>query len=265
MLISRIQGGLGNQMFQYAYGRHLSNKFNLSFHQELSFYDNQGVVVRKFLLDKLENTNINLNIINNGKKFLRVDDNTPLNIIIDDNNNYYIDGYFQSEIFFKESENIIRLDFSLSEKRKRNILQKYPELTTNTVSLHIRRTDYITMGRDRDCTNEYYIVQPVEYYKKALDIIGNYDYLFIISDDIQWCKNNLKFDNSIFVEGNNDITDMYIMSLCKNNIIANSTFSWWGAWLNSNYNKKIISPIDWYGPKLSQNTDNLIPNDWIKI
>jgi hypothetical protein len=126
------------------------------------------------------------------------------------------------------------------------------------VSLHVRRTDYVT-------SNGYHPVQSIEYYKNAIDIIGDYDYIFVFSDDIQWCKDNLKFKNMVFMEGFSDIEDLHIMSLCQNNIIANSSFSWWGAWLNIHPEKKIIAPTNWFGEQANLNTSDMIPSDWIKI
>ena len=87
----------------------------------------------------------------------------------------------------------------------------------------------------------------------------------IFSDDITWCKKNFIGDSFIFIENEVDFIDMYLMSMCINNIIANSTFSWWGAWLNKNKNKKIISPINWFGPAKPLNIRDVIPHNWVKI
>jgi Glycosyl transferase family 11 len=108
-------------------------------------------------------------------------------------------------------------------------------------------------------------VQTIKYYEDAIDIIGDYEYLLVFSDDIKWCRENLKFNNMIFMETLTDIEDMWIMSLCKNNIIVNSSFSWWGAWLNKNKNKKVIAPSNWFGPRANINSSDIIPEKWIKI
>ena len=100
-------------------------------------------------------------------------------------------------------------------------LKNTPFIDNNTTSVHIRRTDYIN-------SNGYHPVQTLDYDKNAIDEIGDYDYLFVFSDDIDWCRNNLKFKNMIFMTGFSDIEDLYLMSMCRNNIIANSSFSWWG-------------------------------------
>ena len=124
--------------------------------------------------------------------------------------------------------------------------------------MHIRRTDYVT-------SNGYHPVQSIEYYKNALDIIGGYESLYVFSDDINWCKSNLRFKDMTFVQNSEDIDDLWMMSLCKNNIIANSSFSWWGAWLNDNPNKKIISPKMWFGEQTNLNSDDISPISWVKI
>jgi 5'(3')-deoxyribonucleotidase len=89
----------------------------------------------------------------------------------------------------------------------------------------------------------------------------------IFSDDIEWCKENFPniSDKFIFIEGNKDYEDLYIMSKCKNNIISNSTFSWWGAWLNQNENKKVVAPLKWFGSSINHNTKDLYCDGWIKI
>ena len=260
MIISKLQGGLGNQIFQWAFGRHLSNLNNIPLYLDSDFYksDILGVTKRDFSLNKFPYLNYKLTDVleKNGKQFLRffeqpVFEKLEYNISY----NYYLDGYFQSEKYFMESSNLIREEL----KPNNEFLQKINHLLNKkTVSLHIRRTDYLN-------SNGYHPVQPIEYYQKALDIIGNYDNLLVFSDDINWCKNNLYFDNMIFIDGNDDVEDLWLMSLCKNNIIANSSFSWWGAWLNNNPDKKVIAPNNWFGSQTNLNTTGIIPNSWIKI
>ena len=94
-------------------------------------------------------------------------------------------------------------------------------------------------------------------------MIGGNPNILVFSDDIQWCKDNLKFDNLHFIENQSDILDMYLISMCNNNVICNSTFSWWGAWINSNLDRKVISPVKWLGENI--NTSDIIPSEWIKI
>lgn len=261
MIISKIQGGIGNQMFQYSYGRHLSSTHNTKLYLDDRFYKgNQGSVIRTFALDQFKNTDIDtlLDTIQN---------NYPINRIIDDFSykavsspvdcSYYLDGYWQSEKYFKESEDLIRNDF-LPNDKVLNVIKKTPLIDTNTTSIHIRRTDYVT-------SNGFHPVQSIEYYQDAIDYIGDYDNLLVFSDDVNWCVDNLKFKNMTFMENFTDIEDLYIMSMCKNNIIANSSFSWWGAWLNTNPNKKVVSPKNWFGVQANLSDLDIVPETWIKI
>ena len=262
MIITKLQGGLGNQMFQWAFGKHLSNKYNVPFYIDANFYkqDIMGVTKRTYSLSKFPNLKSSFieSAVNNGKEFLRFNEPSRFtNLEYNESNNYYLDGYFQSEKYFLESSDLIRSELSPSDEilKKLNLT---PFIDSNVVSLHVRRTDYVT-------SNGYHPVQSIEYYKKALDIIGEYDYIFVFSDDIQWCKDNLTFNNMIFMEGFDDVEDLWLMSMCKNNIIANSSFSWWGAWLNSNPNKKVIAPDNWFGKNVNINSGDIVPDEWIKL
>ena len=254
MIIAKIQGGLGNQLFQWAYSRNLS-KNNETF-LDISLYTNNEEK-REFGLDKFSNINYSINTHSLYNSVLVHDYFRYTNVTFYATHLYYLNGYWQSEKYFKESEDIIRKDLEPSDEQFLK-LNATPFINDNVVSMHIRRTDYTT-------SNGYHPVQTVEYYKKALEIIGEYDKLFIFSDDIEWCRNNLKFDNMIFIEGNTDIEDLYLISLCKHNIIANSSFSWWGAWLNKNPNKKVIAPSKWFGDMANLNESDIVPEGWIRI
>lgn len=168
-------------------------------------------------------------------------------------------GYFQSEKYFKHCEEFIRSYFEFKEDYTRYLEEKYGKyLDGKTCSLHVRRGDYI---KQRDC-----YLCPVEYYRKAFHEFDGDTVFLVFSDDLNWCKQVFVWDHFVFVEGEPDIMDLYLMSMCKNNIIANSSFSWWGAWLNKNERKKVIAPSQWLGWTLSNiKTKDLIPNNWIKI
>jgi hypothetical protein len=138
--------------------------------------------------------------------------------------------------------------------------KKYGDvLSLNTCSIHVRRGDYIGL-------QNFHPVQPVSYYEEAVKIVGDDKHFLIFSDDINWCKENFTFlKNKTFVLNNLDYEDLYLMSMCKNNIISNSTFSWWGAWLNRNENKQVIIPSKWFGISYSHlNTNDLYCEGWIK-
>jgi hypothetical protein len=258
MIITKIQGGLGNQMFQYAYGKHLATKYNKKLYCDINFYQYQSL--RNFSLQDFDNIDLDTSVDNIKVNFpiYKIDDDFNYKEIPEPNNcGYYLDGYWQSEKYFKESESIIRKQFKPNRFLFESILET-PGLDTKTVSMHIRRTDYVT-------SNGYHPVQSLDYYQNAIDLIGDYDTLYIFSDDINWCKENLNFKNMVFREGNSDIEDLFLMSMCANNIIANSTFSWWAAWLNEHPDKKVISPAKWLGEQTNLNTNDIIPKDWIKI
>ena len=170
-------------------------------------------------------------------------------------------GYFQSERYFSNHRNDILELFEIDEKTKKYILEKYENiLNEDTCSIHVRRGDYTNL-------QNYHPLQSIDYYRNAIEVIGDEKYFLIFSDDIEWCVENLGFiKNKVFISGNDDFQDLYLMSMCKNNIIANSTFSWWSAWLNDNKTKKVVAPKKWFGNSYSHfNTNDLYCKNWIKI
>lgn len=269
MIITRLQGGLANQIFQWAYGKYLSEKYNTPLYLDINSYNFQAVgdTIRNFALSKFPNLKYRIIPSNNINDFLVEKEKTKLKVIKDkfefdlfeyeDYTNYYLDGFWQSDIFFKDIENIIKKELNPSDETKEK-LNKIPFIDKNNISLHIRRTDYAT-------SKGYHPVQDIDYYMESIEKIGKYDYLFIFSDDIKWCKDNFKFNNMIFIEGFDDVEDIWIMSMCKNNIIANSSFSWWGAWLNENPNKKVVAPKKWFGEIANLRDDKIVPDNWIRI
>ena len=123
-------------------------------------------------------------------------------------------------------------------------------------SIHFRRTDYLQYS-------DAHPVPSYEYYAEAIEKFDSYDLGFVFSDDIEWCMNLDLLNTGKFIFSNNsNYEDMYLMSQCKGHILANSSFSWWGAWLNDDPNKEITVPKVWFGPKLSNDTKDLIPSDW---
>ena len=167
-------------------------------------------------------------------------------------------GYFQSEKYFVDFEEKIRELFRCTSETEARLKNKYGDLLQgNTTSVHIRRGDYLNFSQTHPLlTKEYYI--------KAMSRIPQTEKYLIFSDDIPWCLNNFKLNNFYIVEGEKDYVDLCLMSKCKNNIIANSSFSWWGAWLNENSDKIVIAPTDWFGTSVDHDTKDLIPEGWIK-
>ena len=247
MIVCKIHGGMGNQMFQYATAISIAKKNN-TFSRFL-YTENCGTY-RPFRLKVFKNLEIE-KYINSNEIFQRIEDDFIYRDYVTNEQDLYLDGYWQSEKYFKDNEEEIRNVFEIDEF----INYVVPD---NSISLHIRRGDYLN-------SNGYHPIQTMEYYKKALNKVGDYDKLFILSDDITWCKENVIFDNVVFVEGQSEIQDMKVMSLCDHNIIANSSFSWWGAWLNDNPNKKVIAPSKWFGNEPKLNTSDIIPKEWIVL
>lgn len=295
MIITKLTGGLGNQMFQYAIGRSLAEDKKTDFKLDISGYKNQkGITPRQYALQVFNvresfasQADINWLIKfftahKMGKLFLKLYNFFPLKNkyyikephyhffkeIFDISGENYLDGYWQSEKYFKNIEKIIRQDFTLKSELNDRLDKDLVNLIskTNSVSVHIRRSDYIT----NKAANQTHGVCSVDYYERAIKKIGeSVDdlHLFVFSDDIPWVKDNLKSNYPItYVSDGNykDYEEMILMSYCKHNIIANSSFSWWGAWLNNNYGKIVIAPINWFVDK-SYNAKDLILENWIKM
>ena len=167
-------------------------------------------------------------------------------------------GYFQSEKYFSKYRKEILELFDLNEKIQEKIKDKYKKiLLKNPTSLHVRRGDYVWL-------NDYHTNQQPSYYQEAIKLIGDEEHYLIFSDDILWCEENLNFiKNKTFVRDNLDYEDLFLMSFCSNHIIANSSFSWWGAWLNQNENKKVVAPKHWFGKSNSHlETTDLYCEKW---
>jgi hypothetical protein len=256
MIITKLQGGLGNQLFQWAYGKYLSERFSTELSLDLSFYQNQfGNTPRTFELTNLPNLKVPERLSPSKPIVYLNDDFTFKPIDYKSNHDYFLNGFWQSEKYFKSVSNLIKLELSPTEDKLNELSKK---IEGNSISLHIRRTDYLT-------SNGFHPTQTIQYYQDAIRLIGDYKNIYIFSDDIEWCKNNLTFKNTVFIEGQSNIEDLWLMSLCDNNVIANSSFSWWGAWLNNNPNKIVVAPKLWFGEHTGINSGDIIPENWIKI
>jgi hypothetical protein len=253
MIIVKLMGGLGNQLFQWALSKSLSLKYDTTVYLDISkihlFKDKRVFELYKF--PNIKYDIINQSDINKIKYISIVDDFNYRDFNLDKKENYFIDGYWQGEYYFKEIKNEIINDLEPT-KEKRETLKSFIN-SENAISVHVRRTDYLSTMHD---------IIDINYYKKAVDIIGEYDKMFVFSDDIPWCKDNFNFKNMVFVENNDNVDDMWLMSMCRDNIIANSSFSWWGSLLNKNKNKKVIAPLKWTTcPGIQVD----LCKDWIRI
>jgi len=165
-------------------------------------------------------------------------------------------GYFQTEKYFKSIETEIREIFSFRSE----IIAEGNKYCTieNGVSIHIRRGDYLT-------SSDYHPVQSLSYYNDAISKFNENSNFYIFSDDPEWCKLNFNVKNSKVIESGNPYIDMYLMSLCDGHIIANSSFSWWGAWLSKKSDKTVVAPSKWFGKYLPKDTSDIYCENWIKI
>jgi len=286
MIIIKLIGGLGNQMFQYAAGRRAAYVNNTQLKLDITGYDHQvGITNREYMLHIFY---INEQFASQKEITACIKPVSFLSRIISRHtssyvkeqyfhfdpkilkpvNNRYLEGYWPSEKYFLDIGSIIRKDFTLKNKPDKTNIALLKRISIyNSVSIHVRRSDYVSDQK----TYDFHGVCGLDYYKKAISLIAektNNPHFFIFSDDPDWCKSNFRLQSStIYVTHNlgvKDYEDMRLMSACKHNIIANSSFSWWGAWLNSNPNKIVMAPKKWFCDK-SIDTKDLIPQDWIKI
>ena len=246
MISSYFQGGLGNQMFQIAAALSLAAD---NAHHDLP---NQGRKSHNYLKSILRNVSFSpdykITKVYREPHFhyQQIPYATDLCLV----------GYFQSEKYFNHNAELIKKVFSVDENSEKLINNSYGEiLSKSPVSVHIRRGDYLSShGAHPICTQEYY--------NKAFEAFPiNTNYLFF-SDDIPWCKENFIGDNYYFAEDNEDVVDLHLMSRCRHNIIANSSFGWWAAWLNNHNDKKVIAPENWFGNNMNHNIKDLRPQHW---
>lgn len=264
-------------MFQYAAARSLSNRLRSSLNLDISWFDeikgNPEVVQRIYELDVF---GIRPNPLNLADMIsLKI---SPYKILVEDPvardkqfkdlaGNIYMDGYWQSEDYFRDIGQDIARAFTLASrlsKPKQKIARIVHE-DGGAVSLNVRRSDYVTHGGSKSLLGAL----GLSYYDSAVSYISQkikHPHFYIISDDTDWCRKNLKFNHPMtFVEHipNTGHEDMHLISLCKHHIIANSTFSWWGAWLNPNPDKIVIGPKRWYAKKSFGISP--MPKSWISI
>lgn len=284
MIIIRIMGGLGNQMFQYALYEKMKSIRKQIKTDTISFYtwDTQ----RKYELDKFPNIKIEeasmeekQYFFNYAKKWhhkvegkliksrkkIRAFEKLRYNEDVYHVNDAYIYGFWQSERYFSDIEGIIRDRFIFPEPQDEKNLKYLRRIEKeNSVGIHVRRGDYLSEVNQRIygniCTVHYY-EQAIRYFEDKYNDVT----FFVFSNDIEWVEKNLKMKKSVVVDGNSgdkSIFDMLLMSKCKHNIIANSSFSWWGAWLNEHKDKEVIAPSKWVN---SEPVEDIWCKGWIRI
>lgn len=309
-IITRLDGGLGNQMFQYAVGRSLSLRYNAPLYIDASMY--RSYTTRQYSLgvfnvaaERLPAANSPLSessvlrsagrILGNLARRLPPFASSALSSLVAKKNTatlqanvthgfgtlchekqqfefdrnilespppLYLVGFWQNEQYFADCQDVIRRDFTLqvpisdTAKAYTKAAEQQP-----SASLHIRRGDYVHSSASKRLN-----VCGMQYYRDALHIIRSKEpeaRVFVFSDEIGWAKANLEFDRLTFVEGCKDYEEMFLMSRCHHNIIANSSFSWWGAWLNPNKNKIVVAPQRWVNADIGDRTP--VPPDWVRI
>ena len=291
MIVVRLIGGLGNQLFQYAMGKQLAIRNGKKLYLDISGYEKD--VLREY---ELKHFNIGAEIISSDdfkaqkadslkekcKSWLRdtIDfrkiprikwlrerqfcfDEEICNKKLD--KDIYLSGYWQCEKYFLSSEDFIRQDFSIKSPISKNSLAVANQIKASNcpVSLHVRRGDYVGGGSTGLCSLKYY-EKCIEELKKE---VGSFT-LVIFSDDMLWVKENFCWEMPmIFVDHNGPETayeDLFLMSQCDHNIIANSSFSWWGAWLNPNKSKLVYGPTPWFANS-KLDTKDVMPIGWKKF
>jgi hypothetical protein len=293
MIIVKLMGGLGNQMFQYSFARNLSVILNTSVKLDLSFLNSHSgdtaVTPRNYELNvwkiqaeiagdsEITPFSLLLHAKKNGlfgKLFKRTGperiyykekDFTFDPQAFDLKGDIYLDGHWQSEKYFQQIENTIRNEFEPSSPLDETNRLLAGEIgAAESVSIHVRRMDYL---KDKSTLDFHGVCSP-GYYREAVSLISKkYDkvQLYVFSDDPDWSEKNLKFDLPVIHVNHNkaekSYLDLWLMSRCKHQIIANSSFSWWGAWLNPNLQKTVIAPRKWFAGPIPDTSD-LIPNSW---
>ncbi len=295
--IVKLNGGLGNQMFQYAFACALAKKHGFEIVFDFSYFEekpaDKNVVIRPFELN-IFNIECNSASEEDLNKIIRSNNNSAFekflwnlfninkykpkkNIVLqksaykfdkkllNSKDVYYYDGYFQNEKYFKDARKELLKKFTLKtplDEKNQLILNKI--LETDPISIHVRRGDYIKL----ESANKHHGTCSLDYYKKAVEYISRRiksPHFFLFSDDIEWVIKNLKIEYPFtVVDFNHDKgwLDMNLMKNCKHNIIANSSFSWWAAWLNENPDKIVIAPKKW---ALKNQKCDIVPKIWLKL
>lgn len=299
MILVKLMGGLGNQMFQYAFARCLSykSKRKLIIDNETGFEDD--FYGRRYALEvfnikeriaQVDDIELFTKIKSSSKTFFDKFKKPKKIEIIDDDltfkfheelvrkyDNVYLRGFWQNENYFKPIEKIIHKEFTLKKELSANVKKYQKEIVSaNSVALHIRRL--LGYTNDKEKKNEeavnFHGAVSLDYYKKAVEIIAeqvNNPHFFIFADDVEWAKEHikLKYPNT-FISGK-DYEELILMSSCKHNVIPNSSFGWWGAWLNTNIEKIVIAPKNWFNKNSSEYKRwkiaevDIVPKNWIKI
>jgi hypothetical protein len=289
MILVKLHGGMGNQLFQYAAGRRLALHNNDKLLLDLSEYQSNSpkITKRQFELshfkapykiaDKKTLSDFKRSFIDSikTKVGLRSKNYVERSFAFDPavlslKGDICLDGFWQSEKYFADIKNQIKTDFQIKKPLSGKNLEIADLIKgSNSVALHIRRGDYV---KDQK-TMQFHGVCSLDYYKDAANLIKEKAGLselkfFVFSDDPAWAKENLKLDDEVLcVDHNGSETafeDLRLVSLCQYFIIANSTFSWWGAWLSQNEHKIVVAPKRWFSDE-TVDTNDIYPKGWVRL
>ena len=283
MILVRLIGGLGNQMFQYAAGRSIANRLGEQLYLDVRKF--KGYKPHQFVLDRFD---IRAKIASDLElrnwplirgllsKFLQKIGTktrwyTERNFFYDPTSkliqkNSLIDGYFQSRNYFEDISDILKMEFKPKvrlSKINSNLLKQIHN--SESVMVHIRRGDYVNNSRALN----FHGVCSTDYYKNAISFVEKSRsnlHFYVFSNDFDWAKQLFYTKKNVtFVDGNENLpeVDLFLMSQCKHHIIANSTFSWWGAWLGNTEMQIVVAPSPWF--KKSGLERDLIPSNWVLI
>jgi hypothetical protein len=292
-IIVKLQGGLGNQMFQYAFGLSLSKKLKCTLYLDLSFFRqySNDLTPRNYELtlfpgqiniasDKLVNRFLHsgpirrlINKVGISRTAVYRENTLRINKqVFNIKPSVYLEGFWQSEQYFNDYEDLVRRSLCFKKTLNHESQKIADELANqaDTISIHVRRGDYVSSKR----TNELHGICSIKYYTESIKLISNRlnnPHFYFFSDDPGWVKENLlqAVKNASLIEhnmGNESWQDMALMSKCKHHIIANSSFSWWGAWLNPDKEKMVIAPKSWFSSKTDYFDDkDIVPENWIRL
>lgn len=290
MIVARITSGLGNQLFQYAMGRSLALRNNTSLYFDLSYYKQHYATdtPRAFRLDRFA---IDYNRLDTSpylylSKATKLLPNRTLKplfnwltekqfhadpAVLNATGRFVVlDGFWQSERYFARCEAVIRGELTFTRATGATFASYRREIdrSEQPISVHIRRGDYVSHPE----FSQSFGFVGVDYYRAAIArLMAQFPVarLFLFSDDPGWVQQNLALNvPHVFVQNTGpdaDLDDLQLMSLCKHHIIANSSFSWWGAWLNADTHKVVIAPDRWFLNKPGWDTKDLIPANWLRL
>jgi hypothetical protein len=283
-IVVSISGGLGNQMFQYAAGRALALRNHVPLRLDTRAveadpqrsYALSGFNIAAERVPAVQVASLPRRVHRRLRWLPRLPGRMAYvaeksfgfdPAIISTRAPAYLDGHWQSEAYFADAKPQMRVDFSLGAPFTSDRQEIAAAITgTTAVSVHVRRGDYVSNNR----TNAYHGTCDPHWYRQAMDMMEGWidPIYFVFSDDPAWARENLVMRRPAhFVQPSDDgrdFEDIHLMALCRHHIVANSSFSWWGAWLNPRDDKRVVAPTQWFRQP-GIDTSNLLPANWVRL